>query len=155
MLDKIAKEQFQMCREQLKENFIFRRLVRQNSLMKSLHKEVRAAFASTSLRRSFCLGLCAMDVDLDLFNLNWFDRKRSVYSYRDGTIGNMDFLMGERWDVCCKGDQTKFVTQLLIWLRDGNLHGTVHVAFALEGSRTQLQRSSGEAHHGNQAASIG
>lgn len=124
LMDEIAHDQMAKCISLLKEDFAFRKLVRKNDVCRAIQKEVKAALNCKTHRMTFSLGLCSMDIDLELFGLDFFSKKRRVFSYTENTLGTLDASTWMR--SCTPMHITKFVTQVIVWLRDGIIHGTVY-----------------------------
>lgn len=115
---------------QLREDFSFRRLVRHNILKNLIKKEIASAFKSKIQRKTFSLGVCSPEIDFAVLNLHLVDKKRAVYSYKDNTIHELDAFLDSTWDLGVTDDYnyTPFVTQLVFWVRNDCLHGTVYSA---------------------------
>ncbi|KAJ8050017.1 hypothetical protein HOLleu_03033 [Holothuria leucospilota] len=114
------KEQFNLALERSKRDFAFRMESRKHQLSSLLRKEVKLALKSKLPRRSFALGPCQYDTDLSLFHLDFFQKRKAVFSYKDETISHLDEMLGVKWDVLEIDGRCKFISQVTVSLSREN-----------------------------------
>ncbi len=112
----------------------FRAAFRGQQLAGVISKEITSALRSSSfLKRSFCLGPSALEVDLDLFGLDVPRLKSQQYAMKDGSLSSLDKLLGVCWDVLEMPDGMRYVTNMEVHIRkDFLLAGSVSVALCRE-----------------------
>lgn len=129
VLNGIASDQYNCHLRQLASSTPYRVQQRKDQLVGGLTKEVAAAFRCKHHKRSFSFGFHNQEVDLDVFGLDFFRKRRQRFNYKEGSIGNLDDLMGEGWDVEVRESKILFVTEMSVWLtREGMLNGQINTA---------------------------
>lgn len=107
-------------------NFHYRKLLRLQELRQAILKEVHAALHSKVPKRRFTLGISNLEIDLSLFNIDFFCQRHVKYSYHDDSLGQLDGLLGDKWDALCKDGIVSFVTQVTISLtKQSMLQGSI------------------------------
>lgn len=129
-LNGIASNQFNCHLKHLSSSTPYRVQQRREQLKGGLKRELAAAFRCKHHRRSFSFGFCNQEVDLNIFGLDIFGKRRRVFNYKEDSIANLDHLMGEGWDVEVGEGKIVFVTQLSVCLnREGIMNGQISTAF--------------------------
>lgn len=123
-LNTYKKMQFAIALERSKTDFSFRQELRKQQLACLLNKEVQLALKSKLSRRSFTLGMCQFDTDLEIFQMDFFTKRKSVFCYMNHTLQSLDPLLGRKWDILVSGERVKFVTKLSVSL---TISDTLHV----------------------------
>lgn len=102
-------------------NFQYRKLVRQQELKNAILVEVQAALRSKFSKRRFSLGISTLEIDLSLFELDFFSKRHAKYSYYHDNLWQLDSLLGDKWDILFKDNILSFVTQITISLTKQNI----------------------------------
>ena len=126
---KIAEGQVDTLITKLRDDHHFRRLVREDLLKKLILKEVLSSFKSRNLRKAFTMGISCPEIVMVLFGIHPIRRRRAVFSYKHDNLSELDVLLGDNWDWKDLSGQIVFVTQIVFWLRDNCLHGSVFGGF--------------------------
>lgn len=120
-LKKYRKKAFEACQERFRTDFRYRKAVRAGHLRQLALDEVGRALKSKTRKRSFSFGVASLDVDLELFGLDFLDKRRKVFSIREGNFYLLDCIFGSDWDLM-KGDNCfYFVTNFLVTLTSKNV----------------------------------
>lgn len=77
-----------------------------------LRHEVRLALTSRCNSRSVSFGVCALDTDPKIIGMDPLKRDKCEFSYRMRNIGQLDQLMGLKWDIELQDTRTTFVTAI-------------------------------------------
>lgn len=125
---------YQEFQQVMKTSALLREAQRKDWLSHFLWKEVRYAFESKSLRRSFQLGSYSYEMDSKMFNgLNALDQRHTLFSIHDGSLSNLDKIMPRKWDIKVREEQVFFVTTVRVALnRDNCIVGVIKTAVCRE-----------------------
>lgn len=124
-----AKEMaFNASIELCRVSFEYKMTLRQVQLGRLLRKEVDMTLRGKGGHRSFGFGPCCPETDFVIFGLNSFGKKE--FSYRVGNLGDLDCLLGDRWDVNKLENRVYFVTSVVVrinehWIISGRIAPSV------------------------------
>lgn len=121
---KIGQEQYRKFRQILGSKEV-RAVERRSRVRCIIRRELRAAFASKVLRRTFSIGFYNHEFDEDLFGVEPLASRRVSYSHKNGNLHFLDNLLWEKWDI----EGQKFVTQVTFLSNKESLICTVYVAY--------------------------
>lgn len=102
---------------------------RKDQLRQLLEKEVQAALKSKCYKRSFNLGSFCHDVDGDILKLDPIINPKLQIKIHDGSIADLDELLGHGWDVReVEEGQNVFVTDLKLAVSLDCIVGSIKTA---------------------------
>ena len=104
----------------------YRRDYRVMQLRLAIMREVTQVLKSRTFHRLFNLGPINVEFDPSIFDLKLPTKTSSVFNYKEGSIGHLDSLLGDKWDIKCEDGRVLFVTCLRAWLTvDSCIHASV------------------------------
>ena len=110
-----------------------RHSVRAALLGSAIRREISSALTSKSFRKRVCIGLCSIEHDWRILNINR-NTKKVLYSYKGGNIGALDKVLGLKWDILeIDSSHFRFVTQVLFKAKDMMLYMSVFTAICRKG----------------------
>ncbi|KAJ8050138.1 hypothetical protein HOLleu_03219 [Holothuria leucospilota] len=115
-LDKARETQFGLAMKISASCPTYRRELRKQQTGCFLRTEVKRALRSKAATTHVSFGLCFCETDLEVFGINPFHKRTSIYSYKAGNLSNLDILLGKGWDIHVRDDQVSFVTQVKVSL---------------------------------------
>ena len=107
--------------------------LRRAQLSAALYKEVQCGLKCKNFKRRFSLGLCSFEYDFEIFPVDICQRKCEI-SYRNGNLDILDSLLGKYWDVLPIEGHFRFVSRVIIKVKDMQIIGSISTAI----SRTQM-----------------
>ena len=122
---RVAKQLLSTSIQQTIENMKeeeYRLKFRKDSLSAELRNSVRKTLKSRTKKKKFDLGTINVEHDLDILKFNVSDSMSTEYSYRKGTLGDFDPLLGSEWDVMRGKMSCSFVTSVKV-----NITPTLHL----------------------------
>lgn len=120
-LKKAKKEAFDASQGRCKNDFDYRKAVRCGHLRQLAANEVKRALKSKARSRSFSFGLASIDVDLELFGLDYLDKRRKAFSLQEENFHILDNIVGAGWDIMKGGNCFNFVTKFVVSLTSMNV----------------------------------
>ena len=110
-----------------------RHSVRSALLGRVIRREITSALSSKTYRKRVYLGLCSVEHDLKLLQIDRTTKKAS-YSYKDGNMSELDQVLGLKWDVMELDESYfRFVTQVVFKAKDMMLFMNVSTALCRQG----------------------
>lgn len=120
------KKQFEFSIMRAKVSQHYRLQTRRANLGRMLRQEVQSALKSKLHRRPVLLGLCVIETDLSIFGLDYFNKRKVVYSYKNNNLSELDLLLGNKWDATSKEGIISYVTEVIVHLsKDDLLHAII------------------------------